>query len=235
MRSRPKILLARNYEDAMYLFNKYRDYLLCVISDIEYDHGGQLDKRAGIDFIKYVKSHMMKLPIILQSSNGKNRKKADDLDVFFINKNSETLLNDLKKYLKSYIGFGNFIFRNKKGRKIAVARTLKEFVKQLKIVPDETIYLHAIENQYSIWLMARGEIALAKTINPIRIESLDNISKTRALLIKIIKDYQDEKKKGKVFRFEEDTEFTEKKYCNFCQWFSRWKRSRVGIYKYPYI
>lgn len=215
MRSRPKVLLARNYEDAMHLFNKYRDYLLCVISDIEYDHGGQLDKRAGIDFIKYVKSHMMKLPIILQSSNGKNKKKADDLDVFFINKNSDTLLNDLKKYLNSYIGFGNFIFRDKKGRKIAVARTLKEFEKQLRIVPDETIYLHAIQNQYSIWLMARGEIALAKTINPMRIESLGNIFKTRETLIKIIKDYQDEKKKGKVFRFEEDTEFTEKNIVTF--------------------
>jgi len=162
MRSRPKILLAKNYEDAMHLFNKYRDYLLCVISDIEYDHGGELDKRAGIDFIKYVKSNMMKLPIILQSSNARNKKKADDLGVFFINKNSDTLLNDIKKYLKSYLGFGNFIFRDKKGRKIAVARSLKEFEKELRVIPDETFYLH-----------------------------------------------------GKVFRFEDDTVFTEKNIVTF--------------------
>ncbi|QEN05314.1 hypothetical protein EW093_11515 [Thiospirochaeta perfilievii] len=210
MRSRPKILLAKNYEDAMQLFNKYRDYLLCVISDIEFDHGGQLDKNAGIDFIKHVKSHKMKLPIILQSSNGKNKQQADDLDVFFINKNSDTLLNDLKKYLNAYLGFGNFIFQDLNGKKIAEARTLKEFEKQLRVVPDETFYLHATQNQYSIWLMARGEITLAKTINPMRIESLDNISLTREYLLNIIGDYQAEKKKGKVFRFEEDTKFTEK-------------------------
>ncbi|MGL1891851.1 MAG: hypothetical protein OCD02_09505 [Spirochaetaceae bacterium] len=215
MRSRPKVLLARNYEDAMYLFNKYKDYLLCVISDIEFDHGGQLDKKAGINFIKYVKSHMVKLPIILQSSNARNKKKAKDLDVFFINKNSDTLLNDLKKYLNSYLGFGNFIFQDKNGQKIAEARTLKEFEKQLAVVPDETLYLHAIANQYSIWLMARGEITLAKTINPMRIESLDNISLTRTQLISIIKDSQDEKKKGKVFRFEEDTLFTEQNIVTF--------------------
>lgn len=210
MRSRPKVLLAKNYEDAMYLFNKYKDNLLCVISDIEYDYGGKIDKSAGINFIKYIKSHMMKLPIILQSSNGKNKEKAEDLDVFFINKNSDTLLNDIKKYLKSYLGFGNFIFRNKQGKKIAVARTLKEFEKKLREIPDESIYLHAIENQYSIWLMARGEIALAKILNPIRFEEMENVSQIREKMISIIKEYQDEKKKGKVLRFDEDTQFTEK-------------------------
>ncbi|MBN2617026.1 MAG: hypothetical protein JXR64_01800 [Spirochaetales bacterium] len=215
MRSRPKILLAKNYEDAMHLFNKYKDYLLCVISDIEYEHGGNVDKKAGINFIKYVKNHMMKLPIILQSSNGKNKKRADDLDVFFINKNSDTLLNDLKKYLNSYLGFGNFIFRDKKGREIGVATSLKEFIAGLKVIPSESFYLHAVENQFSIWLMARGEIALAKLINPMRIESLENIEVTRDKLITIMDQYQNEKKKGKVFRFEEDTPLTERNIVTF--------------------
>jgi len=215
MRSRPKILLARNYEDAMHLFNQYKDYLLCVISDIEFEHEGKPDKSAGIKFIKYVKSHMMKLPIILQSSDNRNIKKADSLDAFFINKNSETLLNDLKKYLNYYLGFGDFIFRDKKGKQIAVARTLKEFEQQIEVIPDETFYLHAVENQFSIWLMARGEIKLAKTINPLRIGSIENVAAFRKTILETIQNYQDEKKKGRVLRYEESTEIDEKNIVTF--------------------
>ncbi len=203
MRSRPKILLARNYEDAMHLFNKYKDYLLCVISDIEFEHQGMPEKEAGINFIKYVKSHMMKLPIILQSSDNKNLRQADDLDVFFINKNSETLMNDLKNYLTSYLGFGDFIFRDRNGNQIGIARTLKEFEKQLEIIPDETYYLHAIENQFSIWLMSRGEIKLAKTINPMKVSTLENVPKFKQDVLDTIRNYQEEKKRGKIFRLEE--------------------------------
>ncbi len=69
MRSRPKILHARNYEDAMYIYEKYKDFMLCVISDVEFERNGQLDKNAGVDFIKYVKKQVLPLPIILQSSD----------------------------------------------------------------------------------------------------------------------------------------------------------------------
>ncbi|MBN2626463.1 MAG: hypothetical protein JXA95_07340 [Spirochaetales bacterium] len=210
MRSRPKILLARNYEDAMHLFNEYKDYLLCVISDIEFEHGGRPDKEAGVNFIKYVKSHMLNIPMILQSSDDRNRKNAVDLDVFFMNKNSETLLNDLKNYLNDYLGFGNFIFRDRKGAQIASAGTLKEFTEQLRLVPDETFYLHALENQFSIWLMARGEIQLAKTINPLKIGSIEDVPRFRKELLEFIRDYQDEKRKGRILRYEDPADLDEK-------------------------
>ncbi|MFC2138689.1 response regulator, partial [Bacteroidota bacterium] len=92
MRSRPKILLARNYEDAISIFNKYKDFLLCIISDIEFDIQGKLDKNAGTKFIQYVKSHSLNLPVILQSSEEINKSKADKLNVQFLNKNSDTLI-----------------------------------------------------------------------------------------------------------------------------------------------
>ncbi|MCK5153021.1 MAG: hypothetical protein KAQ93_01565, partial [Spirochaetales bacterium] len=210
MRSRPKILLARNYEDAMSLFNQYKDFILCVISDIEFEHQGRSDKSAGIKFIKYVKSHLLKIPIILQSSDNKNKKKADDLDVIFINKNSKMLLGELKKHLNYYLGFGDFIFRDKMGNQIAVARTLMDFEKQLKEISDETFFLHANENQYSIWLMARGEIKLAKTINPLKIDSIKNVPVFRQKLLESIKYHQEEKKRGRIFRFEESPIMDEK-------------------------
>lgn len=216
MRSRPKILLARNYEEAIFIFNKYKDFLLCVISDVEFERTGKLDKQAGVNFIKYVQSHISNLPIILQSSENRNEKIAKELNVTFINKNSETLLNEIKVYLKSYLGFGNFVFRDKEQNKIGVAKSLREFENLLHHIPDESFYQHASENQLSLWLMARGEIELAKTLNPVQISSFENLSESRQFFIDQIKSYKEEKKKGKILNFDETLILDEKNIVSFC-------------------
>ncbi|HNX55567.1 MAG TPA: PEP/pyruvate-binding domain-containing protein [Prolixibacteraceae bacterium] len=215
MRSRPKILLARNYEEAIAIFNKYKDFMLCVISDMEFDHGGKLDKHAGVNFIKYVKSHISKIPIILQSSENRNRQLASDLEVAFINKNSETLLNDLRHFLVSYLGFGHFVFRDRDGNKIAVAKSLREFENLLLEVPDESLYLHASENQLSLWLMSRGEIQLAKSLNPVSANTFGSIKEMRQFFRDSFKQYREEKKKGKILSFDETSILDEKNIVSF--------------------
>lgn len=215
MRSRPKILLARNYEEAIAIFNKYKDFLLCVISDMEFDRGGKMDKHAGVNFIKYVKSHISKIPIILQSSENRNLQVAKELEVAFLNKNSETLLNDLRHYLISYLGFGNFVFRDREGNKIGVAKSLREFETLLQEVPDESLYLHASENQLSLWLMSRGEIQLAKTLNPVSANTFRNMDEMRQFFLDSIKHYREEKKKGKILSFDETSTLDEKNIVSF--------------------
>jgi hypothetical protein len=215
MRSRPKILLAKNWDEAMIIFDKYKDFLLCVISDVEFERGGKIDNNAGVRFIKYVKSHISNLPVILQSSENSNEKLARKLKVRFINKNSETLLSDIKKYLVSYLGFGNFTFRDKEGNKIGVAKSLRDFETLLKEVPDESYYLHAHENQFSLWLMARGEIQLAKTLNPIKVDENTDIKQARQYFLETIKQYKDEKKKGKILMFDETSILDEKNIVSF--------------------
>jgi hypothetical protein len=215
MRSRPKILLARNYEDAVYLFHKYKDFLLCVISDVEFEKEGKLNKTAGINFIKYAKSNIKNLPIILQSADINNENVAKKLGVGFINKNSESLLNDLKKFLTYNLAFGDFIFRNKEGKQVAIAKSLNEFTSILQTVPEESLYAHAVDNQFSLWIMGRGEIHLAKTLNPIKITDFPNLQDFRLFLINTIKRYLEEKKKGKVLGFDETTEIDEKNIVNF--------------------
>jgi CheY-like chemotaxis protein len=215
MRSRPKILLAKNYEEATYIFNKYKDFLLCVISDMEFDHNGKPDKTAGVKFIKYAKSHMSRLPIVLQSSDPDNKHIADQLGVRFINKNSERLLSDLKKFLIFHLGFGNFVFRDKDGNSIAVAKTLKEFEKYLQTVSAESLYLHGIDNQFSLWLMSRGEIQLAKKLNPVKVTDFSSMEEFRNQFISAIKEYRDEKKRGKILSFDETLTFDEKNIVSF--------------------
>ena len=215
MRSRPKILHARTYEDAMFIFNKYKDYMLCVISDVEFESEGKQDKTAGIRFIKYIKSHILNLPILLQSSEPSNEMIARGLNVGFINKNSDTLLNDLKNFLTYYLGFGDFVFRNREGKPIAVAKSLREFESLLSAVPDETFYLHAQENQFSLWLMARGEIELAHILNPMRIGDYSEIAESRKMFLETFRNYRNEKKKGKVLTFDETAIMSEQNIVSF--------------------
>ncbi len=215
MRSRPKILLARNYEDAMYIFNKYKDFMLCVISDVEFDREGKPDKNAGIRFIKYIKSHILNLPILLQSSEKSNESVARSLNVGFINKNSDTLLNDLKNFLTYYLGFGDFVFRNNEGEPIGIAKSLREFEAMLQVIPDETFFLHAVENQFSLWLMSRGEIELARTLNPLRIGDYKDVKKSRRFFLETIRKYREEKKRGKVLGFDETATLDEKNIVAF--------------------
>jgi hypothetical protein len=215
MRSRPKILVARNYEDAMYIFNKYKDFLLCVISDVEFEKEGKLDKNAGIKFIKYIQSHVINLPIVLQSSDNKNIQVAKNLNIQYINKNSHTLLNDLRNFLIQYIGFGNFIFRDKSGNQIGVARTLREFEMQMQNIPEDSFYLHALQNQFSLWLMARGEIQLARTLNPMKVGDFSNIKDSKEFFLNQLKHYKEDKKKGRILNFEETSTIDEFNILSF--------------------
>lgn len=210
MRSRPKILHVRNYEDAMYIYNKYKDFLLCVFSDVEFERDGKLDKHAGIRFSKYVKANLKNLPILLQSSEVQNQKMADKIGVSFINKNSESLLTEVRKFITYYLGFGDFVFRDKEGNQLAVARTLKEFRDLLYTMPEESLFLHSQANQFSLWLMSRGEIKLAKTINPFRINEFESIEVFRQNFIKTINDYYNEKIRGKTLAYEETSIIDEK-------------------------
>lgn len=215
MRSRPKILHARNYEEAISIFNKYKDFMLCVISDVEFDWGGKPDKEAGIKFLKYAKAYNHTLPVVLQSSDLENRAMAESIDATFIDKNSEALGSDIKKFLVSHLGFGNFIFRNKDGKPIAVAKSLREFETLLREIPDESYQLHASENQFSLWLMARGEIQLAKTMNPVSLADFRNIDESRQFFLETIRRYKEEKKKGKILSFNETSMLDEKNIVAF--------------------
>ncbi|MDA3930376.1 MAG: hypothetical protein PF541_15605 [Prolixibacteraceae bacterium] len=217
IRSRPKVLLARNYEEAASILNQYKDFILSIISDAEFEKNGKIDKNAGVKFIKYAKSKIHNLHTVLQSSEEKHRHSAEKINAMFLNKNSKTLIADLTSFLKNRLGFGSFVFRNAKDEKIAVAKSLREFESLLKSIPDESFYLHALDNQFSIWLMSRGEIQLAKTLNPIPISSIENVHEARKFFLEAINHYREEKKRGNIIYYDETATIDEKNIITFCK------------------
>jgi CheY-like chemotaxis protein len=203
MRTRPKVLIADNYEEAVELFDKYRDYLLCVISDVKFPREGKVDDQAGIKLVEKLKGSIESLPVLLQSSDPENVYLADKLGTSFLNKNSQNLSHDLTSFIFDHLGFGDFVFRDKSGGKIAKAGTMAEFREKLHTVPDDSLVYHAERNHFSSWLMARGEIQIAKFIQPLKISDFPSYDELRRHLIQICDIVHRQKTRGKVIHFDE--------------------------------
>jgi CheY-like chemotaxis protein len=202
LRGRPKVLLACTYEQAVSIYDKYRDNLFCVISDVTFPKKNNSCSTAGFELIEYIKKKDPNILRILQSSDPGNRKRANELESAFIDKNSDTLSKDIKVLLKDYLGFGSFVFRDKKGSQIAVARTLKEFGKLIQKVPDESLIYHGSRNHFSMWLMARGEIQIAKKIRSVKISDFDSSDILRHYMLETIKKYRNDQDRGRVIPIE---------------------------------
>ncbi|MEN8224594.1 MAG: PEP/pyruvate-binding domain-containing protein [Bacteroidota bacterium] len=202
LRARPKILLASDYESAIEIVDKYRDYLLCLITDVKFNRNRKEDHSAGIKLVKYARENTRYLPIIIQSSDESNAEDAFKLKATFINKNSESLSQDFKSFITHYLGFGNFIYRNSKGKVIGIARSLKEFEKQLIDIPDESLIHHARKDHFSMWLMARGEIQAAKILSPHKVSDFGSPEKIRQYMLGIISKFRNEQEKGKIIPFD---------------------------------
>lgn len=205
MRARPKILLASSYEEAVQILSKYREYMLCLITDIRFDRNNLKDDNAGIELVDYAKMLAPDLPVIIQSSDSENASIAYRYRATFIDKNSDTLSQDFQSFITHYLGFGNFIYRDQYGNPITQARTLKEFEAKLRTIPDESLLYHAQRNHFSLWLMARGEIRVAKIINPKKVGDYESPDELRNELLKMIQQFRNEQDTGKIVPFEEES------------------------------
>ena len=126
MRARPKVLMAESYEEAQGIIEKYKDYLLCLITDMKFSAEGRREDQAGMKLINYVRDRVPDLATLLQSSDPINAGKARELNASYIDKNSENLSKELTDFVFRYLGFGDFVFRDRKGQPIGRARSMEE-------------------------------------------------------------------------------------------------------------
>ncbi len=202
MRARPKVLLARTYEEAVVLFNRYKNYLLCVISDVCFPKEGKQDEEAGYKFIRHIQSETLDMPALLQSFESGTASKAQELKAHFINKSSETLAQDIQRFIVKNLGFGDFDFRDHNGDLIMSARNLKEFEGCLNRVPEDSLIYHASRNHFSAWLMARGEIQIAKKVRVRTVKDFPITEDLRQYLIGVCKEVYYHNTRGRVMSYD---------------------------------
>src|SRR5665647_922202 len=202
-RARPKVLLVSTYEGALQVIHEYKEYLLCVISDVKFSRNGINDEDAGIELLKFVKQHLRyPIPLLLQSHDVSNSARADEIQAGFINKNSDTLSHDINTFINSNLGFGDFIFRDGSGKPIGVATNLHEFEELVKIVPVESLVYHGRSNDFSTWLMARGEINIAERLIPYKTEEFEDPAKIREICLRIFNDVHVKRNRGRIINFD---------------------------------
>ena len=203
MRVRPKVLTAGTYEDALAIFQRYKQYMLCLISDISFPKQGQEYEHAGLDLIRHIKQENPDLPTLLQSSDVENRPKAHALGAAFIDKNSQTLAQELKSFILNHLGFGDFVFRSSTDERLEQAHTIEDFIDILQRVPEDSLAYHAERNHFSAWLMARGEIRVAQRIQPQKISDFADLGELRKHLVSVFKAVNLQRLRGKVISFSE--------------------------------
>lgn len=210
-RARPKVLLATNYDEAVALYEKYRDNLLGVISDVGFvlhkdDPSSKEKPDAGIDLCRMIKKDNPLMPVLLQSSQTEYRQTAAELGAGFVAKNSKTLLSELNDFITSELAFGDFVFRDMKtGVEIGRARDLRQMQEQIATIPDDAFEYHTSQNHLSKWLYSRGLFPLARQIRKFNHSHFSSIDEHRAALVNVIKDYRTLLGQGVVARFDAET------------------------------
>jgi CheY-like chemotaxis protein len=205
MRARPKILLASNYEDAARQVMKYREYLLGVVSDVEFPRAGRLSPDSGFELAHMVREEVPDAPIVLQTSRTEFRARAHAEGYSFLRKRSPTLLRDLRGFLTEQFGFGDFAFRLPDGSVVAHARDLNELEVRLGEVPAESIAYHSERNHFSRWLRARTEFALAQKLRPRKVSDFATLEDLRRDLIDSIVEYRSEQSQVLIGDFNAST------------------------------
>ncbi len=205
MRGRPKILLATNYEEAIAFYDKYKNNMLGIISDMAYKREGVLDKFAGIKLYEKVKKDDKYMPLLLQSSDEKNAKLAKKLKVGFINKNSKTLSIELRNFIREYFAFGDFIFVDPDtGKEIARANDLKALQEIIFPIPDRSLEYHVKRNHLSKWMRARALFPLAELIMGLKLEDFDDIDAIKRFIFDAIGSFRLNKARGVIAEFYRD-------------------------------
>ena len=206
-RSRPKILLATNLDDALQMYTRYRNNLLGVISDVGFTvHKGdsadmeKLD--AGIDLVKHIKADNEKMPILLQSSQDSISAVAKELGVGFLRKYSKTLMLQLSDYIKEEFGFGDFVFRDANHVEYGRAANLKELEAIIREVPDEVLLYVTSKNMLSKWFMARGLFTLGERFRTVLETQFGTVSDLRAYVSQQIHDFHTLTSRGVIAHFD---------------------------------
>jgi CheY-like chemotaxis protein len=208
MRGRPKILLAKTYDEAMELYERYKENLLGVISDVSFKKGDARDKerKLGINLVKQMREEDPNLPALMQSSDLSNAKLAKEMDVGFLHKYSKSLSLELRNFIIQNFAFGPFIFRDPDTmEEVTRAMDLQALQRKLREIPDEVLYFHASRNDFSKWLNARAIFPVAQLFKYVRQEDFPRKEDIRGYLYEAISSYRISKGRGIIAQFDKNS------------------------------
>lgn len=204
-RGRPKILMATTYEEAVVLYDEYKDQMLGVISDVRYYKEGKKDAKAGFRLYEYIRSKDKDIPFLIQSLEEKNEVIAREMGCHFLYKESDILGVEIKNFIVQHLSFGSFKFYSpSEGKVITEAHDLKQLQETLVWVPLDSISYHAKRNDFSKWLHSRALFPLANLFEQVEYEHFTEEDAVRDFLIDAVKKFRFSRSRGVIAHFEKD-------------------------------
>ncbi|MCX6833858.1 MAG: phosphoenolpyruvate synthase [candidate division Zixibacteria bacterium] len=204
MRARPKVLLARSFEDGWQLYERHRGSLLGVILDAAFPRDGKADNSAGFEFARLVREQTPDLPILMQSDS-QNAAQAAACDLEFLDKNSPTLLSDLRKFMQHHLGFGVFAFLHPDGTVLSRVSDLRTLEWATQAVPQEYIISNLVRNDFMAWLKARTEYELAEAVRAIIQDASDDPGRARDEILQTLRTFRQRAISGVVAEYSSQT------------------------------
>ncbi len=211
-RGRPKVVLATNYEEAMFWYEKYHDNVLGVISDTRFpmkivpgrlSHVEEGDAEAGLKLLREIRRRDEYVPLILQSSEITNKEKAEAEHFLFVDKNSKKMNVDLRQLIEEHMGFGDFVFRDPKTKEeVARVSTLKELQDNIFKIPNDSMLYHVSRNHMSRWLCARAIFPVSQFLKTVTWHKLQDVDAHRQIIFDAIVQYRRMKNIGIVAVFD---------------------------------
>ncbi|MCL1867537.1 MAG: PEP/pyruvate-binding domain-containing protein [Paludibacter sp.] len=216
MRGRPKILFARNYEEAMSLYQKYSNNILGVISDVEFEKNGKENRKAGIQLCREIRKRDKFVPLIIESTDYANKAAANEFNAIFVSKSSKTFFIDLRNQITFSFGFGSFNFYNPNTKKLELQiKNLKDLQDNIFNISDECLLHHVLRNDISRWLYSRAIFPLAEFLKGFDMQTLDiSMDEVRQLIFDSIVMYRQIKNRGVIAIFDPKKY---DKYSNFAR------------------
>ena len=205
MRGRPKVMLARNYEEAMQIYERYGNHMLGVISDVSFAREGKKDSQAGLRLANELRGRNRNLPIIIESSEVANAPKVAEFGGTFLDKNSKKLPVDLGQAILDNFGFGDFIIRNPKtGEEIGRIKDLRGLQNRIFDIPTDSLYYHANHDDISRWLYSRALFPIAEVLTEHTFDDISEEHAVRQTVFDAIVKYRRMKNRGVVAIFKRD-------------------------------
>lgn len=205
MRGRPKIKLARTYEEAVRIFEQYKDNMLGIVSDMSFMHNGVKDPFAGYKFGQYVRKTGLIIPFVLESSEASNKVYAKELNASFIDKNSKSYPQDLRKKIMERFGFGDFVILNPQTKEeIMRIKDLKDLQKKVFQIPDDSLVYHLSRNHFSRFFYSRAMFPPAEVLKQVDVSDYKDMDEARQLIFDLIVQYRRMKNSGVVAVYQKD-------------------------------
>lgn len=196
---RADVMITRTYEESLgFLFGVekesmissrdwssrgYGDDVVCLITDIFFPKGDELQSSAGRDLIRLVNKLYPRIPVIIASK----AKEAHELKGlgFILSKGDPGSLEKLKEYILNFTGIGDFLISDEVGRELYRARNIREICGILLEAEKETesarrlrqiLENYGDKDKFSTWLYMHSYRELGDRLRPRRSQGRELIT-----------------------------------------------------------